>query len=145
MSRKRRPLPHSYLMDDHTCYEDTPSMDNLCAGDTPPVEISSEGHTPNSGDQRIVIGESDEASPPTPDNTSVVSDDDLVTEPLLGCQHIISLPGVMGGVHESCTFDCLNNQDYQLHDILQGTRYAPEGCSSSSSNSSASVSDITAN
>eukprot|EP00731_Ephydatia_muelleri_P026188 Em0018g288a len=142
---KRRPLPHSYLMDDHTWSEDTPSMDDLSSGDIPPVDICSEVSTPNSADQRIVIGASNEASPTTQDNTSVASDDELAAEPLLGRQHIPSLLVVMGGVHESSAFNGLNNQDYQLHDILQGTRYAPEGCSSSSSNSSTSVSDIASN
>ena len=120
-------------------------MDDLSSGDIPPVDICSEVSTPNSADQRIVIGASNEASPTTQDNTSVASDDELAAEPLLGQQHIPSLPVVMGGVHESSAFNGLNNQDYQLHDILQGTRYAPEGCSSSSSNSSTSVSDIASN
>ena len=110
-------------MDDHICSEDTP---------------------PNGTDQRVVVGESNEASPSTSDNTSVASDDELA-EPLLGRQHTLNLPVLMGGVHESSASDGLNNLDYQMHNILLGTRYAPEGCSSSSSNSSASTSDTTSN
>ena len=108
-------------MDDHVCADDPP---------------------PNDTDQRIVVGGPSEASPSTPDNTSVASDDELA-EPLLGRDLPHSLSGLTG---ESSAYDGLNVEGgYHMDNILMGTRYAPEGCSSSSSNSSTSISDIASN
>lgn len=135
-------------MDDHMRSGDAPPMSDLCPVDTPPLSVqrcTDDYCTPDDAiDQRVVVGGPSEASPSTPDNTSVASDDELA-EPLLGCQHIPSVPLLTGRAHESTTSDSLNSHEYQLHDILMGTRYAPEGCSSSSSNSSASISDIMSN